>query len=198
MIKSLKHNLTRLIDFSGRETRSQFWPYAGAVLVAVFVVMGGSMGFQVNRTFAAMETYAAEHPEDVTVVRTPTSTSMSINADADLPPELIPDFQAILAPVMVSVVIAVLLLASPVVRRLHDRNRSFWWGVPPPILLMTGFSGMMALFGTIGTSSEDEFFALFPMIFINNVAYIASLIVLVIQLSGSGSPQANRFGPVQG
>ncbi|WP_184715856.1 DUF805 domain-containing protein [Caulobacter sp.] len=45
-MKFLRRNLSGLTDFSGRDPRGIFWPYAGVVVVVLMLVMGaGNMAF---------------------------------------------------------------------------------------------------------------------------------------------------------
>lgn len=196
MLNSLGYNLTRLVVFSGRERRGLFWPYAGVVLAVMFVVVGVVMNLALAPFFAEAQTFAAEHPDQVTVTQSPTSYSVQIDGAH---PELMPDLGAVFGGMSVCLVIIVLLLAAAVARRLHDRGRSGLWGLAPVVFLGLGVGGMAALMSNMSTDAgvgagEAGLLPLFLLIFFNNMVYLASLAFLVVQLAMPGTPGPNRFG----
>lgn len=178
--------------FSGRDTQSQFWPYAG---VAVFLILAFAfiaMPFAVQDIFADMERFAAEHPEAVTVQQSPTSYSMSIDAGhPDAPQMDLSNFFLVMRGV---VLLAVVLLAAAVSRRLHDCNRPAWFGLAPAIFLATGILVMPTMMNDMMNSSEPNF-GLLGLLFLNNMLYLASLVGLIIQCAQKGVAGPNRYGP---
>ena len=66
--------------FSGRDTRGQFWPYAGVVFAVVFLGFGMVMSLVMNDMFAEMQQFAVEHPEATTIQSSPGNYSISIDA----------------------------------------------------------------------------------------------------------------------
>lgn len=107
----LKRGLGRLTDFSGRDPRRLFWPYAGVLFLLLFVVMGG-----VNSTFMARA-----------------MTSMQTNAP--------PNFSLMVGAMGVEMLVFVGLLAAAVARRLHDTGRTAYWGLAPLPFLAFGIIG---------------------------------------------------------
>jgi len=191
MLRSLKHNLVRLTDFDGRETRGQFWPWVGCVFALAFIGYGIVFGSMMKATVSKMQRFATDHPDQATVVSSPGSYSISIEGSH---PELMPQFGSLFPLVGGLIVVLVVLLAAAVSRRLHDRGRSALWGLSPLPFVAFAMVGMNVLFGQLGSGTEPDI-RLFFAIFLNNMFYLAVLLALVIQLSGAGSPEVNRFGP---
>ncbi len=191
MFDALKHNATRLIDFNGRETRAQFWPWAGCDFVVAFIGYGAAFGSVMAGTMGRMQAFAEANPEQATVVSTPGSYSVSIEGSHS---ELMPDFGLVIAMVGALVAVLVVLLAAAVARRLHDRGRSAFWGLAPLPFIGFAMFGMSVLLGQVERGGEPNI-ALFLAIFLNNMVYLAVLATLVIQLASAGKPEVNRFGP---
>jgi len=195
MPNPITHNLTHLTEFKGRQTRSQFWPWAACVVggvMLVWFVVGGSI---IGATISKMMAYAEAHPDQATVVSSGGSTSIHITGSH---PELVPDFGALFWVMGGIVVVTVALLAAAVARRLHDRGRSALWGLAPLPFLAFALIAMPIMMRQFGITGADPDLRLFSAIFFNNVIYLAVLLTLIIQLSGAGQPEANRFGPPVG
>ncbi len=172
MLTSLRHNLTSLTRFSGRDRRRLFWPYAASVVALGFVAIGVLNVL----TFAALFGQAS--------------------------PEATPrDDLAVLAPIFwtlrLGVLAIVALLAAAVVRRLHDRGRSGLWALPTPAFLGLAVILFPIAFGQLLIQDPPPTWALalFGALFINNVAYLASLLMLLILLVKDSDAGANRYGP---
>lgn len=191
MRASIRHGLTGVFRFSGRTAAGQFWPYA--VTLFILMVIGWVAVFmpELNAAMGRMQRFAAEHPELATVTHGPGGTSISIEGSH---PDLMPDFRYLMSVMGVLAGLFVLLIAAAVVRRLHDSDRSALWALPPLVLIFTGLWGMRHIVGSFDDSQEPDI-ALFGLIFLNNLAYLASLAVLVVQLVRSSTPGPNRFGP---
>lgn len=181
-------NLTR---FSGRDSRGQFWPYAGVVFALTFVLNGAGMAWMMSDFFADIGTYAETHP-DATVISTPGSYTIQYEGDApaDMP---MPDMSIFSGVMAVTILIAVGLFAAAVSRRLHDRNIAAWWGLAPLPFLAFGLFGMNQLFGVVMKGTEPDF-SLFGLIFLNNVLYMAVLVTLITMLCLRGTSGPNRRG----
>ena len=191
MLASLKHNATRLLDFSGRETRGQFWPWVACVFIVTFIGYGAVFGSVMAGTIGKMQAFAETNPDQATVVSTPGSYSISIEGSH---PELMPDFGLMFSMMGGMVAVLVVLLAAAVARRLHDRGRSALWGLAPLPFIGFAMFGMSALFVQMDSGGEPNI-GLFFAIFLNNMVYLAVLLTLVIQLAGAGRAEVNRFGP---
>jgi uncharacterized membrane protein YhaH (DUF805 family) len=190
MMESIRYNLRSLARFSGRDPRRRFWPYAGAVFLLSWISIWLVMAPRIFGTFARIQQFAREHPEETTVISGPGHVSVSIEGAH---PELMPNVLGMMQGVAAVSAVTVLLLAAAVTRRLHDRGRTGAWGLVPVVLLATGFYGMSEMFAGFGTGTPPDPRLFFAM-FVNNMAYLASLIFLVVQLASAGGEGPNRFG----
>jgi uncharacterized membrane protein YhaH (DUF805 family) len=153
--------------FSGRDTRGQFWPYAGVVMAVVFPGFGMIMSLVMNGMFAEVQEFAVAHPEAAAIQSSPGRYSIAI--DANHP-------------------------AAAVSRRLHDTGRRAFWGLmPAPFLLggLTIFPLMISQF--LATDAPN--LGLFFLMFFNNLLYLIALASLIILLALRGDRGPNRFGP---
>lgn len=192
-VDAVRRGFSGLLRFSGRDPARRFWPYAGVV---VGLVMASTMAVMVptmNTMFARMERFAVEHPEQATVTRGASSYAIEIRGDH---PEFMPDMTPFFTVVRLGVGLAVLLLAAAVTRRLHDRGRRGWWGLPPVLFLVIGLTLFPRLFHS-ATQGEmgPETLKLFGLLFANNLLYLGSLALLVVMLVGASQKDENRYGP---
>lgn len=189
MFKAIGHNLARLAQFSGRDARGTFWPYALTLfaltilgtMLAIVPVMFDAM--------ARMQRFAAQHPELTTVEQGPGSYSIRIEGRH---PELMPDMHGAMTGIAMVAAIFVLLIAAAVVRRLHDRGSSGLWALPPLAFLAIGLVATPRMMASAGTGVPDP--SLFLLLFASNILYLASLGWLVILLARDGTPGPNRHG----
>ena len=181
------YHLKNLANFTGREERRRFWPWAGLVIVGSMGGMIAAMVPVMLDSFAKVRRFAIEHPDQVTETRGPGSYSVQVHG---YHPELMPDIDALVGGMALVIAVTVLLLAAAVVRRLHDCGRRGLWGALPLPFLASGLALMPRLF-----HMADPDFSLFALLFANNLVYIASLILLVVLLAGRGTAGANRYGP---
>jgi len=180
-----------LARFSGRDTIGQFWPYAGVVFVGVLALGGAAMAWAMQGMIAAMQTFAAEHPEAATTQSSPGSYSISIDASHPDAPTL--DFSAFFGVLAIVVVVAVVLLAAAVCRRLHDCNRPGFLGLAPVVFLVGGLSLFPMMMADMAGETEPNM-GLFFGLFLNNIAYLGALLALIIQCTRKGTSGANRYG----
>jgi uncharacterized membrane protein YhaH (DUF805 family) len=190
MIKAILRGLKSLTVFSGRDNPSQFWPYAGFVLLLAFIGFGASALPEISRSMQAMQRFAVQHPELANVQSTPTSYSVQIDG---YHPELMPDFTMIIRGLIVGIVLAVILLAAAVVRRLHDRGRSGLWGLLPLPFLGVACAMLPRLFSSFSATDGPPLPLFFGLV-VNNFLYLAALAILAVTLAGQGADEANRFG----
>jgi len=117
MLAETKHNLRRLLDFSGRDTQPTFWWYVLFVFLlnlAVWTVMiVPVVGDLMNSMMAAAQT------GDEAAI----AAAMGV--------ELGEMVESMLWMGMVATLLNVALLAAAFTRRLHDSNLSGWWGLLP-------------------------------------------------------------------
>jgi len=181
---SVRHNVPRLLRFSGRDSRAQFWPWAIAVfllgmaldLIAMIPVMTEMM----RRMFA----YVEAHPEGLPQPQP---------GGPPLPPELMPDFTGFTLIAGAVGVLTILLWAAAVVRRLHDRDRSGWWGAAIlPFQIAALLLGPSASKAMLSGATPSRPLALAASL--NSAAYWIAFIVLLVILAGNGTPGPNRYG----
>jgi uncharacterized membrane protein YhaH (DUF805 family) len=185
-LTSLRHNLANLLRFSGRDAQGQFWPYAFTSFVLAMVTMSVAM----QGVMGAFRHYAMAHPERTTVAIGNGGGRISVQGN---PPELGSAIQVMMTWTGAIALVFIALIAAAVARRLHDRGRTALWGALPAGLITTGMIGMSRLFGQTGPDGLDG--RLFFLIFCNNLAYIASLLYLIVLLAGPGTAGPNEFGP---
>lgn len=182
--------LTRVMRFSGRDSRARFWPCALAVTALTFIAMSAPLVIEINKTFAGLEQYAAEHPERATVTQGPGHYSIQVEGSV---PGAMPDFGFLITVTGAVMLGAVVLLAAAVARRLHDTGRAGYWGLLPLPFMAFGLFGFGHLLQQFMTDEPD--LRLFAGLFLNNMLYLLALAGLVWLLCGVGTPGSNRFGP---
>jgi uncharacterized membrane protein YhaH (DUF805 family) len=187
VLDSLGHNLRRLVDFRGRDTRGQFWPWAAILyllsLIAATVVFAPVMADWMAR----IQRYIIEHPKGPPVAD-PYKTGANI-----FPTEMMPDFSRMYVPMMIIKAVWILLMAASVTRRLHDRDRSGLWA-----LAYVASAAIAAWFGPTvfaSMSSGNLPGALLPLLTINNLLGFLVMVLLIIQFANRGTAGPNRFGP---
>jgi uncharacterized membrane protein YhaH (DUF805 family) len=192
MANPILRGFRNIARFSGRDGRGQFWPYAGVVVLAVFVFAAVALPLSMQGLFAEMEAFAVAHPEAATVHSSPGSYSIAIDAGHPLAPS--PDLSGFFLTLTIMVILAVVLLAAAVSRRLHDCNRSALFGLVPVAFLAGGLILMSRLLASVSGAGEPNL-ALFGLLFANNALYMAALLALIVQCALEGRPGPNRYGP---
>jgi uncharacterized membrane protein YhaH (DUF805 family) len=185
----LWEHFKKLADFNGREDRGSSWPYAALVFLVVMVV--GTVIFvpMMANTMQAMQDFAAQHPDQVTVSSGPGHYSMSIQGN---PPGIMPPTSSVAIYLGVTFGLSILLYAAAVARRLHDRGISGWWGLMPLPFILYSSIQMPRVFGSFGNDGQPDM-TLFFSIFFSNMLYIVTLIVLIVFLAGASLPTPNRY-----
>ena len=182
----LGEHFKRLFDFDGREDRASFWPYA-ALAFGLVMVLGMIVFIPIMfSSIGAMQEFAAQHPEQMTVTNGPGSYSISANGNhpAFMPAAPMAVFLATNFGMMI------LLYAAAMVRRLHDGGKSGFWGLIP--LPFTVYSSVMMLqmFASFGSDTEPNM-TLFFSIFFSNMLYLVALIWLIVLLASPSKPASN-------
>lgn len=196
ILASIPRGLRNVARFSGRDGLRLFWPYALFVVGSAFALLAALMAPIIGTTFARMQQFALEHPDQATVTSSPGSYSIEIEGHH---PELMPDMTPILTVLGISLVVAVALLAAAVARRLHDRGRRGYWGLAPLPFLGIGLVVFPKLFERLSKGDVDpETMSLFFAMFLNNALYLGALALLVVLLIKKGDAGPNRFGPPEG
>ncbi len=163
----------RLTDFSSRSTRPEFWPF-------IFLMIA------TNQLLAV----AAISPSFLFAQR------QALNPDIrqNLEPEFESLFKRFFILCLAGFLIFLLPLCGAVVRRLHDTNRSGFWALPSAILLIFGFAASWFVFNGFLRNGGDDIPPLFFLLFFNNFAYIATLVMLIVFCVQDGTAGRNRFG----
>ena len=165
MPNPIVRGFSSIARFSGRDTRAQFWPYAGAA-VALYLVVGW-VGL-IPLGFLAL---GASPPAAMTSL------------------EMVVPF---LVWVLLVFVGLVAILAAAVARRLHDSGRSAILGLMP--LPFAAYSGAMffRLASQFGTGAPDM--GTFLSVFVSNLLYMVCVVTLVVLLVRPSTPGTNRYG----
>lgn len=182
---SIRHNLAHLLSFSGRQTRAQFWPYA--IFMFILSAVAGMLvfiPFMVDM-FVRIQRYAIEHPEGPPVEPGPTGAPT-------LPPELMPDFSAMMVPMALVNLGFVLLLVAAIVRRLHDCDRAGSWALLPVPFMIFGQLKAPQITAMFTKSQPNE--QMLSLLMLNSLFYWIALIALIILLVQEGTNGPNRFG----
>ena len=189
IIASIRHGFANALRFSGRDTRKQFWPYAIFIFLATSIASYLAIIPELAGTMQRILRLAAEHegrdiaPEDI--------EPMIMGA--------MPNLEFILMVTLAIDVVAVLLLAAAVTRRLHDRDRTGLWGLLPLPGFALGFAlAPRTLDLTLNPADNPEAMTQFMLPMLNSLLSWGLLIVLIVLLAREGSEGPNRFGPAPG
>jgi uncharacterized membrane protein YhaH (DUF805 family) len=190
MLGAIRHGLANLLRFSGRDARTQFWLYAAFVyLVAqavTMLAMAPAMARMFTMSIEQGQRAGAAGPDAI-------GRTMQENLAATF--SMMSD---ILYVTVAIGVLAVLLLAAAVARRLHDSGRSGAWGLVPLPFLLAGFILMHRFFAAIGRpgfEADPLNQGAFMMMMANNLIYLCLLVLLIVLLAQAGTPGENRYGP---
>jgi len=188
MLASVTHNLRNLANFSGRDAKSQFWPYAGIILGLSLGVLMLAWVPEFIASFARAEAFALANPDMATIIQEPGSKTIIIH---EFHPDLMPNFGWLFGSLGLVCAILVMMVAASVARRLRDRGKTWLWAVPPPIFLIIGAVGMQTLFAAFARDEAGpEMFGAFMLLFANNAAYLGSLGYLVYLLAGDSKTES--------
>lgn len=194
MANPIVRGFRKLTQFSGRDSRGEFWPYVGAVVALVFLVQAIGMSWVMTDLIGKAQAYTDAQPVLLIEPDLPPDAPVRIEAaPPPLPPPPMPDFRILGGVMGVSSVLAVGLLAAAVSRRLHDRNMTALWGLMPVPFLGAAAIGFPLMMMDMATNPVPNL-SLFGLLFLNNVAYIVALVTLIIILAQRGSPGPNRHG----
>jgi uncharacterized membrane protein YhaH (DUF805 family) len=178
----------RITDFSGRSTRAQFWPFVFLQYVLQQIAGYIAMAPFLNKINALSEAQIANGGEP-----DPEAVAQLFNADVftDLTQRFF---------WMSAIFGAIFLIpfAGALVRRLHDTNRSGFWALPSLLLLISGlflmWRVMAPLFASGFQDVGPEFFGSFIPVFVNNLIYIGTVIMLIVFCVRDGTVGPNDYG----
>lgn len=191
--QSVAHGLRNLTNFSGRDRPGIFWPYAGLVVGTAYVL---SFLFTLPAMMRLMQASLTTMVKDMERARSGEDLDLAALQAELLFGEFAETMRSILLPSAVLTVLAVLLLAAAVARRLHDRDRTGWWGLLPLPFWMVGFVLVFRFMETLegflaGVAPDPGFFFLVMAL---NLAQLAALAFLVYHLASRGTTGPNRYG----
>jgi len=187
----IRDKLIDLVRFRGRDPRSRFWPYAALVFVLLIICAMALLPPVLRDAGEKVRRFAALHPESASVNVTPHGATIRIGG---FHPDLLPDFHRFFLVVDLLAAGVVLLLAAAVARRLHDRGLSGWWGAMPLPFLAIGLWLAPDLFASFSRGHWPDM-RLFQWLLLDNLAWLATLIVLIVLLATDGAIGPNRYGP---
>lgn len=180
---SIGHNLRNLGRFSGRDTRVQFWPWAIVVFIGATIATMAVIVPILLEMMIALQQLIHQPVDPKTGAYPP-----PIEPDAFL--NLMPDFARLQIPFAAINAMAGLLLAAAVVRRLHDRDKSGFWGLIPVPFFIVG-ALLMPQAVQFGTRVEP---GPLPVIAsLNSALTWVAFIGLIVVLVGEGTPGPNRY-----
>ena len=181
---SIGHNLRNLARFSGRDTRAQFWPWAIAVFIGATIATMAVIVPILLETMIAFQQLIHQPVDPKTGVYPP-----PIEPDAFL--NLMPDFARLQIPFAAINAIAGLLLAAAVARRLHDRDKSGFWGlIPVPFFII----GALLMPQAVQFGTQVEPGPLPVIASLNSALTWVAFIGLIVVLVGESTPGPNRYG----
>ncbi len=182
IIPMVKHGLKNVANFSGRDPRIRFWPYFGFLYI-------------VGQALSML----AVLPILQSIPLTPEDTPAE-----NLEQTILMQFENMMLFGMITTGVIMLLLASAVTRRLHDRNMRGYWALIPAGLMLFAFWKMAAMFqkmfalpnsDVMSDAEATAFFQDFIPAFGANFAYLIALVILCVFLGLKGDAGENRFGP---
>lgn len=201
---TIKRGFASLLLFSGRDRRSQFWPFALAVFLILnalsVAILAPVMVKEIIGSIATAERLSQENPQDWAVERSGGSVNYRyIGDDPAVLQAMLPDFGLLFVVTAVLSLAFVVVMAAAVTRRLHDRGHSGLWQLVPALLLAASYWQMSGFFSEImaGRVAQDDAGAIMQgmgALFGLNMLYSFCSLLLLVQLALIGQPQANRYG----
>jgi uncharacterized membrane protein YhaH (DUF805 family) len=185
MFRSIGYNLARLTDFSGRESRGLYWPYAISVFVLAMLAGLLLMVPVMTDMMERMVLYMQAHPEGL--------PKPAPGQPPVFPPELMPDIGRMIVPLAIVNLVSLLFYAAATVRRLHDRDRTGWWAaLPLPFQLLGVLIGPRAMEAMLHPGAAPS--PLATLSSLNSLLYWAAFIYLIVLLAGEATKGPTRFG----
>jgi uncharacterized membrane protein YhaH (DUF805 family) len=191
---SIRYNFGNLTNLAGRETRGQYWPWA--IFLFILTMIGGMISAMpmiihlMNRMMGmiADPRLAAGKPSPELVQARLQEVVAPMAADMQT---------MVIVGAIINLVFAILVGAATA-RRLHDRDRSGWWGLLPLPFMAIGamlaprmMSSFMAVPGHLAMAPNTSLVMLTSL---NNIAFYGALGYLIYLLATEGTTGANRFG----
>ena len=189
MFAAIKHCLTNLTTFSGRDGRATFWFY-----VLLLVVVQYALGFLIALPMMGGAAQEAFHAAREGLSQVELQKQMLTRMSGMMRTSM-------LASGALALIFAFLLLAA-FVRRLHDSNRPGWIAAIPFLLVIAGqaasIANMDAVLQAMTSAAENDPAAALeaqrPLLLAGAMSWIGYLIVIVFGVWPSTDGD-NRYGP---
>jgi uncharacterized membrane protein YhaH (DUF805 family) len=197
MLSSLRHCHSNLANFSGRDSRRTFWPYALIVLPLPLIIWAA--GFELfltdvlDRQTEYFENLVADHPERATITETERGRSIVFDRGYDPPPsphdaELARKVTGVF---LAAIIVGAVLLSAAATRRLHDTSRS----AVSVFVVMSGYIGLISF--SVLILSGQEFIPVWIIAIVGLLTFGALMWAFVVFyfLLLPGADQPNQHGP---
>jgi uncharacterized membrane protein YhaH (DUF805 family) len=125
MLAAIKHGLTNLLNFQGRDARQAFWFF---VLFLYLVTMGLGMTISIPMS---MEAAMTGIQQGIAQAGNPDRAASNVAAQTAIAASMTRYMPLLLGVTFVSAVILLVGLAASLVRRLHDAGISGYWALLP-------------------------------------------------------------------
>ncbi|HMG47709.1 MAG TPA: DUF805 domain-containing protein [Allosphingosinicella sp.] len=185
MMAAIRYALGSVLRFSGRDGRGLFWPWAifvfllmqaASMLIMIPVMFSGFM--RVLQTIQKQDFESGAGPDPAVVER-----AMA---------QMVTGFGWLWIPTALIDAIIVALLAAAVMRRLHDRDRTAFWGLLPLPFKAIGVAFMPATFAFALAPTQPN--PAMKLLLLQAPFFWGSLLWLCFLLAGEGTKGPNRFG----
>ena len=186
LLPSIRHNLSRLFQFRGRDSNRQFWPWAILVFLiqtaGSILIMIPMMADIMTRAIEIGQSAPEQGGKDPEIVAAQVEGMMQ---------ERLANMDGLWLPSLIMQGVAIFLVAAAVARRLHDRDRSGLWGLLPIPFVAVGIINI-PLAGDVMSGRPLNWLETTSMSL--GYGYWVALLVLIVMLVGKGDEGANRFG----
>jgi uncharacterized membrane protein YhaH (DUF805 family) len=190
IIAAILYNFRHIARFSGRDSRAWFWPYAIFLFIvqciASMLIVIPAMITMMTRMLALIHQQAVRSGSPLSASDPKAITQMIQAETATLQSKLI-------AMGSLMTIVFVVLLAAAVTRRLHDRDKSGFWGLMPLPFIGISRIAMPQPFPPDWFQTMSGAWRV--VLIVSDVLYLAAVILLIVLLAGRSSAQSNRFGP---
>lgn len=199
---SIGHGIRGLARLRGRDSPILFWPYAIATLLLYLAASVMVIAQMIIGTIVRMQNLARQHPDDFVVHQQPGSYQISyVGDDPAILAQILPDMTMFMTIAIIGNLVFGLLLVAATIRRLHDRSVTGKWLLVPAIVASVSLALFVPMISNALDMTGDQapdaaMFGQFAAVFMLNLVYLISLVLLIVQLVQSGSAVDNRYGPV--
>lgn len=194
ILRSVRRGLTNVLRFSGHDTREQFWPYCLLIFaLMVLVIMAVMIRTSAGLWYFVAKTVFQSFPQDGEVTLSP-SDQEELNFRFDETFATMPETSVTM---LLAMSVVTVLLAAAVVRRLRDAGKSGYWAILPlPFFAISAIMIPDTFESVTGSGSEVDLpipiFYLIPLLSLNNLLYLSSMVYLVVLLAGESDRELTQ------